>query len=412
MADKFNTIEEAIAAIRDGKMIIVVDDESRENEGDLLMAAEKVQPEDIAFMAKQGSGLICMPMEKCRLQALEIDMMVHHNTDKKETAFTVSVDAADCHTGISAHERCATIHKIIAPQSKADDFTRPGHIFPLSARPFGVLERAGHTEAAVDLARMAGLYPAGVICEIMKTNGEMARVPDLFLFAREFNLKIITIEDLIAYKRKTESLMEKVIETYLPTRYGNFNAVGFINKVTGEHHIALVKGKISDNDNVLVRVHSECLTGDALGSSRCDCGEQLHEAMRRIEKEGKGVILYLRQEGRGIGLINKLKAYSLQDKGFDTVEANEMLGFKPDLRTYGTGAEMLAQLGVKKIRLMTNNPLKIIGLKGFGIEITERVPHEMSCNENNEYYMLTKMEKMGHILHVENNNPIIKQNHN
>ncbi len=398
---EFNTIEEAIEDIRQGKMVIVVDDEDRENEGDIVMAAEKVTPEAIAFMAKQGGGLICMPVEQSRLEELNIEMMVRNSTDKKQTAFTVSVDAADTSTGISAYERAHTILKMIDPDAGPDDFTRPGHIFPLAAKPYGVLERAGHTEAAVDLSSLAGFKKAGVICEVMNDDGTMARVPDLFAFAEKFNLKMITIEDLIRYRRKSESLVSKVTETNLPTKFGDFKAVGFESKVSGEHHLALVKGDISEEDEVLVRVHSECLTGDALGSQRCDCGDQLHEAMRRIDKLGKGVVLYLRQEGRGIGLINKLRAYSLQDQGFDTVEANHMLGFKADLRDYGVGAEMLASLGIKKMKLMTNNPLKMKGIKGFGLEVTERVPIEMTCNEKNEYYMATKMEKMGHMLHVK-----------
>lgn len=398
---EFNTIEEAIEDIRQGKMVIVVDDEDRENEGDIVMAAEKVTPGAITFMAKQGGGLICMPIERKRLKELNIEMMVLNSTDKKQTAFTVSVDAADATTGISAHERAHTILRMIDPDAGPDDFTRPGHIFPLAAKPYGVLERAGHTEAAVDLASLAGFKKAGVICEVMNDDGTMARVPDLFAFAEKFDLKMITIEELIRYRRKSESLVNKVTETNLPTKFGDFRAIGFESKVSGEHHLALVKGEINEGDEVLVRVHSECLTGDALGSLRCDCGDQLHEAMRRIDESGNGVIIYLRQEGRGIGLINKLRAYNLQDQGFDTVEANHMLGFKADLRDYGVGAEMLASLGIKKMKLMTNNPLKMKGIKGFGLEVTERVPIEMTCNENNEYYMATKMAKMGHMLHVK-----------
>jgi 3,4-dihydroxy 2-butanone 4-phosphate synthase/GTP cyclohydrolase II len=397
----FNQIEEAIEDIRNGKMVVVVDDEDRENEGDLVMAAAHVNAAAITFMAKKAGGLICVPMDKAYLNRLQIDMMVKNSTDKKQTAFTVSVDAADCETGISAHERAHTIKQLINPDTKPTDITRPGHIFPLMARDYGVLERAGHTEAAVDLAELAGLNRAGVICEIMKDDGSMARVPDLMAFAKIHDLKIITIEDLIRYRRASDKLVERITETEMPTKYGNFRAVGFASKATGEHHIALVKGDIEGDDPVLVRVHSECLTGDALGSLRCDCGDQLHEAMRRIEESGRGVLLYLRQEGRGIGLINKLKAYNLQDQGFDTVEANEMLGFDADLRTYGMGAEILACLGVKRMRLMTNNPMKIKGLKGFGLEIVERVPIEMTCNERNAFYMATKMQKMGHILHVK-----------
>jgi 3,4-dihydroxy 2-butanone 4-phosphate synthase/GTP cyclohydrolase II len=402
---RFDTIKEAVEDIRQGKMVIVVDDEDRENEGDIIMAAEKVTPAAITFMARQAGGLICMPVDRQRLEALSIEMMVRNSTDKKETAFTVSVDAADTTTGISAHERAHTILKMMDPNATAGDFTRPGHIFPLAAKPFGVLERAGHTEAAVDLAQLAGFRKAGVICEVMNDDGTMARVPDLFVFAEKHGLKIITIEDLIRYRRKDETIVNNVIETQMPSKYGNFTAVGFESKISGEHHLALVKGQIKANDEVLVRVHSECLTGDALGSLRCDCGDQLHEAMQRIEKEGKGVIVYLRQEGRGIGLINKLKAYDLQDQGFDTVEANHMLGFKSDLRDYGVGAEILASLGVKKMRLLTNNPLKIKGLKGFGLQITERIPIEMTCTKSNEVYLATKMDKMGHMLHIKNLNP-------
>lgn len=398
---KFNTIEEAIADIREGKMIVVVDDPDRENEGDLLMAAEKVTPEAVNFMVKEARGLVCMPIIKERLDALGIDVMVPHNTDRKQTAFTVSIDAADCDTGISAFERAHTILKVLDPEAKPADFTRPGHIFPLIARPHGVLVRAGHTEAAVDLARMAGLYPAGAICEVLNEDGTMARVPDLMKFRKKHNIKIVTITDLIDYRRRTEVLVEKVTEAEMPTRFGNFMAYGYVNKVTGEHHLALVKGDISGDEPVLCRVHSECLTGDAFGSLRCDCGDQLHEAMSRIEKAGKGVLLYMRQEGRGIGLINKLKAYHLQDEGMDTVEANLALGFKADLRDYGIGAEILADLGVKKMTLMTNNPLKITGLEGYGIEIVGREPLEMGCNEKNEFYMYTKYKKMGHILHVK-----------
>ncbi|MGL5683708.1 MAG: bifunctional 3,4-dihydroxy-2-butanone-4-phosphate synthase/GTP cyclohydrolase II [Marinifilaceae bacterium] len=407
MEDKiFCTVEEAIEDIKAGKMIIVVDDEDRENEGDLLMAAEKVTPEAINFMAKKAGGLICMPIIKERLDELQIDMMCANNTDKKQTAFTVSIDAADCHTGISAQERAHTILEVLNPEAKPHDFTRPGHIFPLISRPFGVVERAGHTEAAVDLAKLAGLYPAGVICEIMNEDGTMARVPDLRIFAKEYDIKMLTIDELIKYQRHHIHLVERVTDVELPTKFGTFRSYGYVNKVTGEHHIALVKGDVTTDEPVLCRVHSECLTGDVFGSLRCDCGDQLAEALTRIEKEGRGILLYLRQEGRGIGLINKLKAYELQDQGMDTVEANIALGFKADLRDYGVGAEILADLGVKKLRLMTNNPLKITGLSGYGIEVSGREEIEMTCNERNEYYMYTKYKKMGHMLHMRDKDQV------
>jgi len=397
----FNTIEEAIEDIKQGKMIVVVDDEDRENEGDLLMAAEKVTPEAINFMARQAGGLICMPIIKERLNELDIDMMVYNNTDAKQTAFTVSIDAADCKTGISAHERAHTIQKIFDKNAVSTDFTRPGHIFPLVARENGVLVRAGHTEAAVDLARMAGLYPAGVICEIMNEDGSMARVPQLKDYIKKHDLKMITIADLIEYRSRTESMIEKHTETNMPTKYGDFIAHAYVNKITGEHHVALVKGDVNVDESVLVRIHSECLTGDAFGSLRCDCGDQLQEAMRRVSKAGRGVVLYMRQEGRGIGLVNKLKAYKLQDEGMDTVEANLALGFKADLRDYGISAAILADLGLKNVKLMTNNPLKMSGLKGYGLNVVEREEIEMTCTEKNEFYLRTKMEKMGHLLHQD-----------
>lgn len=399
-------IEDAIEAIRRGEQIIIVDDENRENEGDLVMAAEKVTPRDINFMIKKGGGLICMPVVAERLKELEIDMMVARNTDSHQTAFTVSIDAADSHTGISASERAHTIKQVLNPEAKPKDFSRPGHIFPLVAKPNGVLIRPGHTEASVDMARLAGLYPAGVICEIIKEDGEMARLPELKKFAKEEGLKIISVAELIRYRRAhNERLAERVTVADMPTKHGDFKAYGYVNKINGEHHVALVKGEINADEEILVRVHSECLTGDAFGSLRCDCGEQLGEALSRIAEAGKGILLYMRQEGRGIGLINKLRAYQLQDDGLDTVEANLALGFSADQRDYGIGAEILADLGAKKLRLMTNNPKKIAGLKGYGLEVVAREPIEMNHHEKNREYMKTKCVKMGHILnHLDDEN--------
>ena len=397
----FNTIEEAIEDIRKGKMVVVVDDKCRENEGDLIMAAEAVTPQAINFMVKSGGGLICMPVIKERLQELNIGMMVAENTDTHKTAFTVSVDASGTSTGISAHDRALTIQKIIDPMARPADFNRPGHVFPLEYKKGGVLVRAGHTEASVDLARLAGFYPAGVICEIMNDDGSMARVPELKAYVKKHNLKLITIADLITYRRKHEKMVERVSEVMLPTKFGLFKAVGYRDKINNEEHIALVMGEISKHEPVLARVHSECLTGDVFGSQRCDCGDQLDIAMRRIAREGKGILLYMRQEGRGIGLLNKLKAYHLQDNGMDTVEANEALGFPADLRDYGIGAEILADLGARSLRLMTNNPKKISGLDGFGLHVIERIPIEIDHNSNNRFYLSTKKAKLGHMLNMD-----------
>lgn len=398
---KLDSIESAIEDYKAGKVVIVVDDEDRENEGDMIFSAEKCTPEIVNFVRMNAGGLMCVPMEEERLKELELDMMTSVNTALHETAFTVSVDYKfGTTTGISAADRDKTIKALIDTKTKPSDLGRPGHIFPLKSTPGGVLRRAGHTEAVVDLAKLAGHYPAGVLCEVMKDNGEMARLPELAKLAKKFNIKLICIKDLIEYRLQSENLINKIVETRLPTRFGDFKIHMYKSEVDSKEHIALVKGKINPNDATLVRVHSECLTGDIFGSLKCDCRDQLAQSMRAIEKEGSGVVLYMRQEGRGIGLMNKLKAYELQEKGKDTVEANLELGFKADLRDYGIGAQILRDLGVRKIKLLTNNPKKVIGLKGYGLEIIERVPIEMPANPENENYLTTKRDKLGHLILV------------
>ncbi|CAG7641712.1 bifunctional 3,4-dihydroxy-2-butanone-4-phosphate synthase/GTP cyclohydrolase II [Paenibacillus allorhizosphaerae] len=395
---KFHSIEEAIYDLMLGKVIIVVDDEDRENEGDFVALAEKATPEVINFMIKEGRGLVCVPIAEERAQELDLPPMVARNTDYHGTAFTVSIDHVETTTGISAAERSLTIQSIIDPKTKPQSFRRPGHIFPLIAKRGGVLRRAGHTEASVDLARMCGSYPAAVICEVIKEDGEMARVPDLMQISEKHGLKIITIRDLIEYRNHKEKLVQREVEVRMPTDYGVFQAIAYTNVLDQKEHVALVKGKIDSDRPTLVRVHSECLTGDVFHSHRCDCGPQLAAALKQIDEAGSGVLLYMRQEGRGIGLINKLKAYKLQEQGLDTVDANLKLGFAPDLREYGIGAQILKDVGVRKMRLMTNNPRKIRGLEGYGLEVVERVPIQMEENEDNTNYLHTKQLKLGHLL--------------
>lgn len=397
----FDRIEDAINDLMLGKPVIVVDDEDRENEGDLIALADKTTPEVINFMISEARGLVCVPITQERAEELDLPPMVTHNTDYHGTAFTVSVDYVATTTGISAFERSETVKALIDPSTKASDFRRPGHIFPLIAKDGGVLRRAGHTEAAIDLARMCGSEPAAVICEIINEDGTMARLPDLIVFKQKHNLKLITIQELIHYRNEKEKLVEQAVDVNLPTDFGTFRAIAYTNIVDNKEHVALVKGEINSERPTLVRVHSECLTGDVFHSHRCDCGPQLEAALKQIDEEGSGVLLYMRQEGRGIGLINKLKAYVLQEQGFDTVDANLKLGFPADLRDYGIGAQILKDLGIRKMRLLTNNPRKIKGLEGYGLEVVERVPIQMDANDDNNSYLRTKKSKLGHLLRFE-----------
>lgn len=398
---KFSTIEEALEDLRKGKIILVTDDEERENEGDFICAAQFATTENINFMATHGKGLICMPMSREYVERLQFPQMVSNNTDNHETAFTVSIDHVDTTTGISAAERSVTAMKCVDDAAKPQDFRRPGHMFPLLAKKNGVLERNGHTEATVDLLRLAGLKECGLCCEIMREDGTMMRKTELIQVAEKFNLKFITIAALQQYRKVHDKLVERVADVKMPTKYGKFRAYGYINKLNGEHHVALVKGEIGDGENILCRVHSECLTGDAFGSLRCDCGQQFASAMKQIEEEGRGIMLYMRQEGRGIGLINKLKAYELQEQGMDTVEANLALGFDEDLREYYIGSQILRDLGVKSMRLLTNNPLKVYGLSDFGMKVIKRVPIQMEITAYDAFYLRTKQKKMGHFLNYK-----------
>lgn len=400
--DKLNSIDEAVEDVREGKIVIVVDDAERENEGDMVMAAEKVTPEAINFISKHARGLICVPLPKERIEELDLVPMVKVNTAKMGTRFTVSVDALEnTTTGISAHDRAQTIRVLIDSKTKPEDLAKPGHIFPIQAMDGGVLSRAGHTEATVDLPRMAGLYPAGVLCEIMDDDGHMARLPRLLEMAKKFNMRVVTVKDLIEHRRRKEKLVQRMVTTDLPTKFGQFTLHLYRSTIDEHHHLALEKGDVNGKENVLVRVHSQCLTGDVFGSSRCDCGDQLSEALHMIEKEGLGVFLYMRQEGRGIGLANKIVAYELQDRGKDTVEANLELGFEPDLRDYGIGAQILVDLGLSTIRLLTNNPKKIIGIEGYGLEVSERVPTRVCPTPENAKYLETKRDKLGHLFEVK-----------